>query len=405
MDSSLGAAARALSQGDPLHALKHVALRDDAPALALRGIAMAQLGELSSAHALLRRAEKAFALGESVARARCLLARAEVALARRDLNEAGRGLGAARELLAARGDHENALLAALLEVRRSTLLGSVEAAQAALSSLSFDRAPARLLTLAALASADLAMKRLDGVAARTALDAAGKAANESRIPQLLAEVERLATRLRSPAARLVRAGRESALFIHELLPYRNPRELVVDACRREVRWRQQAVSLVRRPVLLELAVALTERASHEATRAELVERVFGVRRINDSHRVRLRVEVGRLRHVLLGLAEVRATKLGYLLAPVASPEVSLLLPPTDGPASALLALLHGGETWATSSLADALGKSQRAVQRALGDLEREGVVQAVGKGRARRWVTAVAPTSSVALLLVPPGTL
>jgi hypothetical protein len=55
MDSLITAAARALARGDPLGALNRVALRDDAPALALRGIAMAQLGDLVRAKALLRK--------------------------------------------------------------------------------------------------------------------------------------------------------------------------------------------------------------------------------------------------------------------------------------------------------------------------------------------------------------
>src|ERR1700685_3763400 len=103
MDSLITAAARALAAGDPLGALTRVALRDDAPALALRGIAMAQLGDLVRAKALLRSAARAFSPRESVARARCLVAEAEIALASRDLSWPGKSLGAARATPEKRG--------------------------------------------------------------------------------------------------------------------------------------------------------------------------------------------------------------------------------------------------------------------------------------------------------------
>src|SRR3546814_7772470 len=85
MDSQIAAAARALASGDLLGALNRVALRDDAPALALRGIAMAQLGDLVRAKALLKSAARAFGPKEAVARARCVVAEAEIALVSRDL--------------------------------------------------------------------------------------------------------------------------------------------------------------------------------------------------------------------------------------------------------------------------------------------------------------------------------
>ena len=104
MDSLITAAARALAAGDPLGALKRVALRDDAPALALRGIAMAQLGDLARAKALLRRAARAFGPKEAVARARCVVAEAEIALVSRDLGWPAKALDAARATLEAHGD-------------------------------------------------------------------------------------------------------------------------------------------------------------------------------------------------------------------------------------------------------------------------------------------------------------
>ena len=108
MDSLITAAALALSAGDPLGALNRVALRDDPPALALRGIAMAQLGEFARAKALLRSAARAFGAKEAVSRARCIVAEAEVALASRDLGWRTKWLDAARVTLEAHGDHANA---------------------------------------------------------------------------------------------------------------------------------------------------------------------------------------------------------------------------------------------------------------------------------------------------------
>src|SRR4030095_1684155 len=126
MDSLITAAARALVAGDPLGALKGVALRDDAPALALRGIAMAQLGDFRRAKTLLRRAAHAFGPHEVVARARCVVAEAEVALASRDLGWPAKALDAARATLEAQGDRANATHARHIEIRRLLLIGRIE---------------------------------------------------------------------------------------------------------------------------------------------------------------------------------------------------------------------------------------------------------------------------------------
>ncbi len=405
MDSALGTAARALSLGDPLHALRYIALRKDAPALALRGIAMAQLGELRQAHALLRRASKSFGPREPTARARCALAQAEVELALRDLARAELGLNEAVKLLTECGDWENALFARLLTVRRLTLLGNVVTAQHALAVLSLDAAPARLLAFASLAEADLAMKRMDATTAASALAKGRLAALQSRIPQLLVEVELLQRRLDAPIARLIREGRESTLYLREFKTFAGPKELVVDGCTREIRLGEAVVSLVRRPVLLELAVVLAEHSPHHVPRDTLVTRVFGARRVNDSHRVRLRVELGRLRKLIREVANIQATGSGFSLTAPKARGIALLLPPGEDATSALLSLLRDGNSWATSALAEALGKSQRAVQRALSELAKDGKVQATGKGRALRWVAGIATDATTTLLLVAPGTL
>ena len=185
MDSALSTAARALSVADPLTALKHVALRSDPHALALRGIAMAQLGELGHAKALLRRAAQGFGAGEPVARARCIVAGAEVALALRELAGSERGLDDAVALLAKRGDAANAAFARLVQVRRLTLLGEVERAEGVLGRLALAAAPPRLAALLSLAGADLAMKRVDSARAEQLLAMAREAATRADVEQCL----------------------------------------------------------------------------------------------------------------------------------------------------------------------------------------------------------------------------
>jgi len=405
MDSAVSTAARALLVGDSLGALKLVALRTDPPALALRGIAMAQLGELGQARTLLRRAASAFGDAEPVARARCVVAQAEVALAFRDLGGVARGLDEAVALLARRGDLANAALGQLVQARRLVLLGQVEVAERALGKLSLAQAPLRFVAIASLIAADVAMKRVRPAAAEQALRRAERAAREAGIVSLVAEVERARERFEAPVARLLRAGKERSLGLRELEQVLGTDELVVDACRREVRLAKSVVSLVTRPILLELLVALAERAPAEVARAALIARVFGARRPNASHRVRLRVEIGRLRKLLGRMAELSATPSGFALTPSRGRPLALLLPPAAGEASELWALLGGGEAWATSALAAALGKSQRAVQRALSELEVAGKVRAAGDGRARRWVLAPGAGFATTLLLVAPGTL
>jgi DNA-binding winged helix-turn-helix (wHTH) protein len=405
VDSAVSTAARALSVGDPLEALKHVGLRTDPPALALRGIALAQLGEWAKALLLLRRAAKAFGDAEPVARARVVVAAAEVSLVLRDLRGAARGLDEAVNQLARRGDVANAAFARLVQVRRLVLLGQVEPAEQALGKLRLAQAPARLVALASLIRADVAMKRVHAAVAESALLDAERAASASRIPALVSEVESARQRLAAPVARLYRAGREHSVGLAELEQLLTSGEFLVDACRREVRQGARVVSLVTRPILLELLLALAETAPHEVARDALILRVFGARRANDSHRVRLRVEVGRLRRLLQRLAELKATDAGFALVPRGGQTPTLLQPPEGGEASELWALLRGGEAWATSALASALGKSQRSVQRALAELESDGKVRASGDGRARRWVATPAAGFATSLLLVAPGTL
>jgi hypothetical protein len=405
MDSAVSTAARALAQGDALSALKHVALRSDPPALALRGIGMAQLGELTKARQLLRRAMKAFEGRDAQAWARSVVAEAEVALALRELGRGQRDLLRAAQLLERRGDSANALFARLVAVRSHVLLGELERAERGLRALPLADAPARLAAVASLVAADLAIKRGEGARARQALELAGEHAREAAISPLRSEVARAFAKLAAPAARLVQAGSARALSLEALEPWLTSDVFVVDACRRHARLGSKVVSLVSRPVLLALLAALAAGAPGEATRSALLERAFGVRRVNESHRVRLRVELSRLRRLLANMAEIVATPAGFRLQARGGAETLLVLPPAADDASELLALLGGGEPWSTSALAAALGKSQRSVQRALAALYEEERVTSTGKGRAQRWVLTPQTTFTTTLLLVARGTL
>jgi hypothetical protein len=402
MDSLITAAARALAAGDPLGALKRVALRDDAPALALRGIAMAQLGDLVRAKALLRRAARAFGSTDAVARARCAVAEAEIALVARDLGWPAKTLDAARETLEEHGDLVNAAHARYLEVRRLLLMGRLAEAERTLAGLDPAPLPPASRTAHELVVAGIAMRRLRTKAARAALARAERAARLARIPALTAEVESASLALTTPAARLIARAGERLLLLEEVEAALASNAFVVDACRHVVRDARTMVSLARRPVLFALARALGEAWPGDVPRDALVARAFGAKRADESHRARLRVEVGRLRTVLRRLAGVSATTRGFALTPRRAREVIVLAPPVEGAHAAVLAFLADGEPWSSSALALALGTSQRTVQRALDSLASAGKVQACGRGRARRWTTSPVPGFTTTLLLPAP---
>jgi tetratricopeptide (TPR) repeat protein len=402
MDSLITAAARALATGDPLGALNRVALRHDAPALALRGIAMAQLGDLARAKALLRRAARAFGPKEGVARARCVVAEAEIALVSRDLGWPAKALDAARTTLEEHGDRINAAYARYLEVRRLLLIGRIDEAERTLAELDPAPLPPALRTAHELVVAGIAMRRLRTKAARAALARAERAAHDARIPALTAEVESAYLVLNTPAARLIASGGERLLLLEEVEALLASNAFVVDACRHVVRHASTVVSLARRPVLFALARALGEAWPGDVPREMLVARVFGSKLADESHRARLRVAVGRLRTVLRTRAEVSATKRGFALAPRRAREVVVLAPPVEGEHARVLGFLADGESWSSSGLALALGTSQRTVQRALDSLEAAGKVQSFGGGRGRRWMTPPMPGFTTTLLLPAP---
>jgi hypothetical protein len=402
MDAMITAAARALAAGKPLGALNQVALREDAPALALRGIAMAQLGDLVRGKALLRSAARAFGLKETVARARCVVAQAEIALVSRDLTWPAKALEAARATLEQHGDRVNAAYARYLEVRRLLLIGRLDEAERALAELNPASFPPPSRAAYELVVAGIAVRRLRTKAARAAFARAKRAARHADIPALTAEVQTASYVLEVPAARLIMHGVQRLLLLEEVEAWHASRALVLDASHHVVRDAHAVVSLARRPVLFALARALGEAWPEDVPRGTLIAQVFGAKHADESHRARLRVEVGRLRTVLRTLAGVGATQRGFALKPRRAHEVVVLARRIEEQHATMLTFLADGELWSSSALALALGASQRTVQRALGQLAAANKVQSFGRGRARRWMAPLFPGFTTTLLLPGP---
>lgn len=401
MDGLIMAAARALASGDPLGALARVALRDDAPGLALRGIALAQLGDFDRARVLVRRAARAFGTREPVARARCVVAEAEIALASRDLGWPAAALDAARATLERHGDRRNASYAGYLAGRRLILMGRLEQAEQVLSDLNPAPFPPALRAVHELALAGIALRRVQATAARAALARAARAARAAGIPALRAEVRQASLVLKAPAAHLHRAGDTQVLRLEQVQALFASDTLVIDACRYAVHGAGRTLALASRPVLFTLAQALGGAWPGDAPRDALIALAFRTRHPDDSHRARLRVEIGRLRAVLAPLAEIRATRQGFALMPAAG-AVAVLTPPVQDRHAAVLALLADGQAWSSSALALASGASQRQVQRALDALAASGQAHSLGRGRARRWITPPLPGFATTLLLPAP---
>lgn len=407
MDSLVAAAARALMAGDAITALKHIALRDEPPALALRGIAMAQLGDYPRARQLLRQAARRFGTHEALARARCSVAEAEVALAMRDVAASAHGLERAIEDLQVRGDSFNAWHAQLVAVRRQVLLGRLDTASAGLDAIDVASLPPPLAAVAHLARAEILLRRVRTHEAGRELDFARLAAQQARIPALLAEVAELESALTRTAAHVIQEGGSQALRLVEVEDLLASPALVVDACRRSVRVSDKEWSLTRRPLLFALLLGLARAWPADEDRNVLIREVFRSQQPDESHRARLRVELGRLRKLLAPQAEIVATSRGFRLHTPQTQGVVVLLPPIEGGHSALaaglLALLADGQAWSTSALALAMGDSQRTVQRALVELETASQVRSIGRARAQRWLAA--PLRGFTTILLLPAAL
>lgn len=399
MDSLISAAAAALAAGNPLRALNCVALREDAPALALRGIAMAQLGDLPQAQKLLKRAVGAFGSRHPMAQARCIVAQAEIAFVSRDLGWSEQALAAAQATLEQHGDVPNAVHARHLHARRALLLGQLHDAERALRPVDPQRLPPARRAAHEMIIAGTAMQRLQTDTARAAFSRAAEAARHSGIAALQAEVAAAAQRLETPAARHITRHQERLVLLDDVRVLLASETVVVDACRRVVRRGRVVVPLASRPVLFALARSLAAAWPQDVSRTALLQAAFEAKRVDESHRARLRVEIGRLRQLLRPLAEVQATTQGFALEPRHGAEVSVLAWPVEEEHGAVLAFLADGEAWSSSALALALGLSQRTVQRSLDALAVEGKVQWFGRARARRWTSSSVPGFTTIMLL------
>ena len=363
---------------------------------------MAQLGEFARGKLLLKNAAKAFGAKEPVARARCIVAEAEIALASRDLAFPAKALNTARIILERHGDRLNAAHARHLELRRLLLIGRLDEAERMLADLDPALFPAPWRTTHELVVAGIAMRRLHTAEARSALARAAEAATLAGIPALTAEVESASSILKTPAARLVARGEERPLLLEEVETVLASKALVVDACRHAVREGSKVASLATRPVLFALARALAEAWPGDVPRDVLLARAFGAKFVDESHRARLRVEVGRLRRAVRGMTGIDATPRGFALVPRQAHDVVVVARPVEEEHAAVLAFLADGESWSSSALALALGTSQRSVQRALDSLAESGKVQSFGRARARRWMTPPMPGIATTLLLPAP---
>jgi hypothetical protein len=253
-----------------------------------------------------------------------------------------------------------------------------------------------------------AVRRLRASTARAALARAAKAAHTAGIVSLQAEVEQAHRILDAPAARLVACSEQPELRgrligLDEVEALLDSGALIVDACRRVVRRGDAAVSLSGRTLLFDLVLAMAEAWPDDVPRNELIERAFEMLIDDVEDRLRLRVEIGRLRALLKPLASVIATKRGFTLVPHHTHELAVLAPPSEEQHTDVLAVLADGEAWSSSALAMAVGAGQRTVQRALESLEKMGKVSSVGCGRACRWMTS--PQIGISTVLLLPGSL
>ena len=402
VDAVLVAAARALDSGNLLEALKRVSLREDAPALGLRGVIFARMGQFARARELLAKAARAFGPSVPLGRARCLLADAEIALATRDLRGVDAALGEARRLLAAERDLVNAAHATCLAARSALLRGQIQDAERLLGGLETKHLPPLIAIELELARTEAYRRKPAAASAQKALQRAERWASAARITIFSREIAAQKALLAAPAASALSRGHARSLTLTELETLlTDASSMLVDARELAVRGNGTRVELGRRPVLFALVRALAEAWPEPAARARLIAQAFGAKRVNESHRARLRVELARLRRALGSLASIAATREGFALTPLGGRAVTLLTSPQESEHEPVLALLRDGEAWASSALSVALGKSQRSVQRVLGELEVSGQVRSAGRARAKRFFCAPPEIATPLLLPVP----
>jgi hypothetical protein len=392
---ALREAARALEHGDALRALGLVGREESALGLSLRGIAYAQLGDDELAEKSLQRAIDTAEDPRTRARSRAALI--ELTLSSGDPAKAARAARESVRELAALGDTRNAAMQQLVLARAEVLLGRLgEARRVVQAVVSLDVSP-DLRAVAALAEAEIAIRSLAATDARSALNRARGALAAAPHRLLSRALDALEEELRKPIARILSQGaiRDADLFAIEEA---SRGALFVDACRLLVLAGRVTVHLARRPVLFALLLELARVYPSSVARDELAMRAFYVRRPNESHRSRLRVEIGRLRKQMDGLgASPVATADGYALR--SDRPVFVLLPKTDDDTARIALLLGDGASWTAQSLAEHAGVSKRTAQRALAKLLETGGAIRAGKGREQRYTRPGTPIASRMLLL------
>ncbi|AKF03003.1 hypothetical protein [Sandaracinus amylolyticus] len=396
IDGALGEAARALARGDALHALGIAGRDESALGLTLRGIAYAQLGDLELARGALEDASERSTDAHTTSRARAALA--EIALASGDPARAAREAIACASALEALGDPRNAAMQRLVLARAEVLRGRLPEARGVVEDVLSREQPADLRAVASLAQAEIAMRALAASESRDALGRARAALDVAPHELLSRALVSLERELSAPVARVVRDGVSSDADLFAIEELSRGEVLLIDGCRRVAIGARLIVRLGRRPVLFALLLELARAWPGGIGRDELAARAFDVRRVNPSHRARLRVEVGRLRKAMLGLAaEPVATKEGYAL--VSQREVVVLSPHDDGEGARIALLLGDGASWSAREVATHTRLSIRTVQRALASLVESGRAIRTGRGARVRYARPGTPIASRMLLL------
>ncbi|HEY8089973.1 MAG TPA: tetratricopeptide repeat protein [Polyangiaceae bacterium] len=389
-------AGRALARGEALQALGLAGRAEDALGLTLRGIAYAQLGDLELAREALERAVSVAGDALTVARARAALA--EIALGTGDPAPAARAARLSAAELDSLGDPRNAAMQRLVLARAEVLLGRLGEARRVVEHVLSLELPADVLAVASLAQAEIAVRALAARAARDAIARARlvlESAPHLLLSRALAAIE---SELSLPVARTLRAGVLEAADSFAIEEVSRGEVLLVDACRRLVIGGRATIPLARRPVLFALLLVLARAWPAPVGRDDLAASVFDTRKVNASHRSRLRVEIGRLRKALEGLAaEPIATAAGYALA--SKREVVVLLPPSDDETARVAVVLGDGAAWSARGLAEHAGVSKRTAQRALVALVANGRAIRTGRGKDVRYTRPGAPLASRMLLL------
>ncbi|WP_461159177.1 helix-turn-helix domain-containing protein [Sphingobium sp. TomMM35A] len=391
-------AALALDAGDVIGALQKVALRDDAWSLAIRGTAMARIGDLDRARSLLRQAGRGLGFCDRLAHARCVLAQAEVQLALRDGGWPAAQLSEAYATFLGHRDLWNAAYLKLVEARRAILLNRLDEAERFLAMHQGQRHPV-LDAVAGLLTAHICLRKLCVAEARTALASAFIDLGPHASGPLRSELLRAEALLEAPVAGRRRGGCLVPVTPDALKALNLDDNLIVDATRLEVRLHSSIVPLVSRPVLFSLMKSLATVWPRAGSRADLIRTAFGGRHADETYRVRLRMEMMRLRRLLRGLCNVTATAEGYRLDPLRAAAIVLLEPLVATRHPQIIALLSDGEAWTSHALAEATGSSRRSVQRALEALRGDGLVLSQGAGPSHRWRTEPVDPITTPMLL------